>query len=259
MSGALLDVQDVEISFDGIKVLDRLSLQLQPGELRFLIGPNGAGKTTLLDVVSGKTRPHSGAVMFDGHNALRLAPNRLARLGMGRKFQTPAVFPSLTVWENLEAAGSFRDRGLDLLLPARGRIVDRLLEVLEITGLGLQAQERAGVLSHGQQQWLEIGMLLMHSPKLLLLDEPVAGLTRAERDRTSALLHAIRGSATATGCAILIVEHDMAFVRQFEATVTVLHQGRVLVEGPMATVQADERVIEVYLGRIETGGTAEAA
>ena len=246
MSTALLDVQDVSISFDGIRVLDELSLQLEPGELRFLIGPNGAGKTTLLDVVSGKTRPQAGHVTFDGHNALRLAPNRLARLGMGRKFQTPAVFPSLTVWENLEAAGSVRERGLDLLLPARRRIVDRLLEVLEITGLGLQARERAGVLSHGQQQWLEIGMLLMYSPKLLLLDEPVAGLTRAERDRTSALLQVIRDR-----CAILIVEHDMAFVRQFDATVTVLHQGRVLVEGPMAAVQADERVIDVYLGRVD--------
>ncbi|HLG72705.1 MAG TPA: urea ABC transporter ATP-binding protein UrtD [Chloroflexota bacterium] len=244
MSGPLLDVQHVNISFDGIKVLDDLSLSLEPGELRFLIGPNGAGKTTLLDVISGKTRPHSGHVQFAGHNALRTAPDRLAHLGMGRKFQTPAVFSSLTVKENLEAAGSYRDRGMDLLLPAKARVRERLAEVIEVIGLAPQSRIKAGVLSHGQQQWLEIGMLLMLRPKLLLLDEPVAGLTRAERDRTSELLHSIRD-----GCAILIVEHDMAFVRQFNATVTVLHQGRVLVEGPMETVQQDERVIEVYLGR----------
>jgi urea transport system ATP-binding protein len=246
MSAALLEVQDLHISFDGIRVLDGLSLSLEAGELRFLIGPNGAGKTTLLDVVSGKTRPNSGKVLFDGHDALRFPPNQLVRLGMSRKFQTPAVFASLTVRENLEAAGSYRDRGMDLLLPARARIRERLVEVLDITALGPQSRTRAGVLSHGQQQWLEIGMLLMHRPKLLLLDEPVAGLTRAERDRTSQLLHSIRD-----GCAILIVEHDMAFVRQFEATVTVLHQGQVLVEGPMHQVETDERVIEVYLGRAE--------
>ena len=250
MSSALLEVDDLRISFDGIRVLDGLSLSLAAGELRFLIGPNGAGKTTLLDVISGKTKPLTGRVLFDGHDALRLPPYRLAQLGMGRKFQTPAVFPSLTAYQNLEAAGSYRDRGLDLLLPARARIRNRLAEVLDLTALGPQAHSRAGVLSHGQQQWLEIGMLLMHEPKLLLLDEPVAGLTRAERDRTSALLHSIMGPArTADGCAILIVEHDMAFVRQFDATVTVLHQGSVLVEGPMSAVEKDERVLDVYLGR----------
>lgn len=246
MSTSLLEVQNVSISFDGIKVLDDLSLSLTAGELRFLIGPNGAGKTTLLDVISGKTRPHSGHVHFDGHDALRLPPHRLAQLGVGRKFQTPAIFPSLSVYHNLEASGSYRDRGMDLLLPARARIRERVAEVLDVSGLGTVANLRAGILSHGQQQWLEIGMLLMHRPRLLLLDEPVAGLTRAERDRTSELLHAIKDD-----CAILIVEHDMAFVRQFDANVTVLHQGRVLVEGPMATVQADERVIDVYLGRAE--------
>ena len=246
MTAALLDIQDLEIGFDGIRVLDGLSLTLAPGELRFLIGPNGAGKTTLLDVVSGKTKPRGGRVLFDGQDALRLPPNRLARLGMARKFQTPAVFGNLTVYENLEAAGGYRDRGLDLLLPARPAIRSRLVEVLEMTGLTPYAGQKAGLLSHGQQQWLEIGMLLVPRPKLLLLDEPVAGLTRAERIRTGELLGAIRES-----CGMLIVEHDMAFVRQFDATVTVLHQGRVLVEGPMSTVQADERVIEVYLGRAE--------
>jgi urea transport system ATP-binding protein len=229
----LLDVRDVRVSFDGIRVLDDLSLALQPGELRFLIGPNGAGKTTLIDVITARTRPHSGQVRFDGHDALRLQSYQLARLGMGRKFQTPAVFGSLAVRDNLDIAGGFKGK-------------QRTLEVLDLTQLAADAETRAGVLSHGQQQWLEIGMLLMQSPKLMLLDEPVAGLTRAERDRTSDLLRRVQER-----CAILIVEHDMAFVRQFDATVTVLHQGRVLVEGSMQTVQRDERVVEVYLGKLE--------
>ena len=243
MTAALLDVRDVRVSFDGIRVLDHLSLSLQPGELRFLIGPNGAGKTTLMDVVTGTTRPHAGQVTFDGHDALRMQPFQLARLGMGRKFQTPAIFGSLSVRENLEIAGGVQHSGWRLLRPVDAATRGRIEDVLDVTQLGSEVETRAGMLSHGQQQWLEIGMLLMQSPKLMLLDEPVAGLTRAERDRTSALLHQVQER-----CAILIVEHDMAFVRQFDATVTVLHQGRVLVEGPMATVQKDPRVVEVYLG-----------
>jgi urea transport system ATP-binding protein len=243
VTAAVLDVRDVRVSFDGIRVLDNLSLSLQPGELRFLIGPNGAGKTTLMDVVTGKTRPHSGQVTFDGHDALRMQPFQLARLGMGRKFQTPAIFGSLSVRENLEIAGGFQHSGWRLLRPVDAATRGRIEDVLDVTQLGSEVETRAGMLSHGQQQWLEIGMLLMQSPKLMLLDEPVAGLTRAERDRTSALLHQVQER-----CAILIVEHDMAFVRQFDATVTVLHQGRVLIEGQMATVQKDPRVVEVYLG-----------
>ena len=246
MSAPLLDVRDVRVSFDGIRVLDDLSLSLQPGELRFLIGPNGAGKTTLIDVITGKTRPHAGHVLFDGHDALRAQPYQLARFGMARKFQTPAIFTSLSVRENLEIAGGVMQAGWRLLRPVGARVARRIDDVLELTQLHAAADTRAGVLSHGQQQWLEIGMLLMQSPKLMLLDEPVAGLTRAERDRTSALLQQVQER-----CAILIVEHDMAFVRQFDATVTVLHQGRVLVEGPMRTVQRDERVVEVYLGKLE--------
>ena len=246
MSGPLLDVRDVRVSFDGIRVLDDLSLSLQPGELRFLIGPNGAGKTTLIDVITGKTRPHAGQVVFDGHDALRAQSYQLARYGMARKFQTPAIFTSLTVRDNLEIAGGVMQAGWRLLRPVGARVARRIEDVLELTQLRATADTRAGVLSHGQQQWLEIGMLLMQSPKLMLLDEPVAGLTRAERDRTSALLQQVQER-----CAILIVEHDMAFVRQFDAMVTVLHQGRVLVEGPMRTVQRDERVVEVYLGRLE--------
>jgi urea transport system ATP-binding protein len=248
---SLLDVKGVSISFDGIRVLDDLSLSLQDGELRFLIGPNGAGKTTLIDVVSGKTRPHKGQVSFAGRDALKMEPHQLARLGMGRKFQTPAIFNSLTVYENLEASGGFLQTGWRLLRPVTSEVKDRIDDVLQLTRLTSDVKTRAGVLSHGQQQWLEIGMLLMQAPKLMLLDEPVAGLTRAERDRTSQLLKSVQER-----CAILIVEHDMGFVRQFDATVTVLHQGRVLVEGPMRVVQKDERVIDVYLGRLEE---AEAA
>jgi urea transport system ATP-binding protein len=243
---ALLDVQDVRIAFDGIRVLDDLSLQLAPGELRFVIGPNGAGKTTLIDVISGKTRPQAGQVLFDGHNALKLQSHQLVQRGMGRKFQTPSIFNSLTVQENLEAAGGLKQGGLRLLRPVNAETRARIDDILQLTRLSGAVKTRAGVLSHGQQQWLEIGMLLMQSPKLMLLDEPVAGLTRAERDRTAELLMQVCDRS-----AILIVEHDMAFVRQFDATVTVLHQGRVLVEGPMRTVQQDERVIEVYLGRLD--------
>ena len=240
----LLDVQDVHIGFEGMRVLDGLSLQLEPGELRFLIGPNGAGKTTLLDVVCGKLRPRRGRVLFAGRDVRQLAPQRLVRLGLGRKFQTPAIFPSLTARENLQCAGGSREVGWRLLAEASAGLRARVDEVLELAGLAPRAGEPAGQLSHGQQQWLEIGMLLMQEPQLLLLDEPVAGLTRAERERTADLLREIQAR-----CAVLVVEHDMAFVRQFGATVTVLHQGRVLVEGPMRTVQADPRVIEVYLGQ----------
>ncbi len=252
---SLLDVSDVSISFDGVRVLDHLSFSLEPGELRFLIGPNGAGKTTLIDVVSGKTRPHAGRVSFDGADVLRLEPHQLARRGMGRKFQTPAIFPSLTVRENLEVAGGSDQRhgGWGLMRPLHADIQERIADTLELTRLSSAGRTRAGLLSHGQQQWLEIGMLLVQTPRLMLLDEPVAGLTRAERDRTSELLKNVQQR-----CAILIVEHDMAFVRQFDAQVTVLHQGRVLVEGPLAVVQKDERVIEVYLGRLDKA-EAEAA
>jgi len=247
VSVALLDVTDVHVSFDGINVLDGLSLHLEPGELRFVIGPNGAGKTTLIDVISGKLRPAKGSVLFDGqYDVLRHQPHELVRRGLGRKFQTPAIFGSLTVRENLEAAGGGTEHTARLLFAAPPTLRTRITEMLELTRLGPEADTRAGVLSHGQQQWLEIGMLLVQQPKLLLLDEPVAGLTRAERDRTGDLLAAIRGR-----CGILIVEHDMAFVRKFDATVTVLHQGKRLVEGPMHTVQADHRVIEVYLGHPE--------
>jgi urea transport system ATP-binding protein len=243
-TGSIMNVRQVTVGFDGFTVLDSLDFTIGYGELRFLIGPNGAGKTTLLDIMTGKTRPHRGEVIFDGRIDVRLfSEHELVRHGIGRKFQTPAIFPSLTVGENLEVAAGFRGSALRLfrVLPAPTNA--SIAETLERVGLNHRRQARAGTLAHGEKQWLEIGMLLVQAPKLLLLDEPVAGMTRRERDRTGELLREI-----ARERAVLVVEHDMAFVRQFATTVTVLHLGKVLCEGPMDDVQADPRVIEVYLG-----------
>ncbi|MBI4497819.1 MAG: urea ABC transporter ATP-binding protein UrtD [Chloroflexi bacterium] len=240
----ILSVEAVTVSFDGFTVLDALDFAMDYGELRFLIGPNGAGKTTLLDLMTGKTRPQRGRVLFDGRvDVLRRPEHELVRLGIGRKFQTPTVFPSLTVDENLEVAVGFRSR-LGALFRALGRSdADRIHATLEQIGLLGRAHHPAGSLSHGEKQWLEIGMLLVQEPKLLLLDEPVAGMTRRERDRTGELLQAITRDRS-----VLVVEHDMEFVRQFAQTVTVLHLGKVLSEGPMEVVQQDPQVIQAYLG-----------
>jgi len=241
----ILDVRNVTVSFDGFNALDNLDFAMNYGELRFIIGPNGAGKTTLLDIVTGKTRPSSGQVIFAGKlNTQRRAEHTLVRQGIGRKFQTPTVFSSLTVYENLEAAISFRDRTIKLLRPLLTPRRERINETLEMIGLHARADVRAGQLAHGEKQWLEIGMLLVQEPKLLLLDEPVAGMTRRERDRTGELLQRITQQRS-----VLVVEHDMDFVRRFASTVTVLHMGKMLCEGPVETVQNDTRVIEVYLGR----------
>jgi urea transport system ATP-binding protein len=244
MAEAILQVEQVTVSFDGFTVLDGLTFGVDYGELRFLIGPNGAGKTTLLDIITGKTRPASGRVLFDGHDVRGAGEHTLVRRGIGRKFQTPAIFASLSVAQNIEVALGFREATPRLLrrLPLAAR--ERLVQTLETVGLVDKADQAAGALSHGEKQWLEIAMLLVQEPKLLLLDEPVAGMTRRERDRTGALLQAIGQQR-----AILVVEHDMEFVRQFARTVTVLHGGKVLCEGPMEQVQRDERVVEVYLGR----------
>lgn len=245
MSGPILDVKDLRVSFDGVDILTGLTLQLEHGELRFLIGPNGAGKTTFLDVVTGKVRPVGGSVIFDGRvDVRRHSIEGLARIGIGRKFQAPSIFASLTVRENVAVAARGRRSAFALLGRASARTDDLVEEVLETIGLIGQADTRAGILAHGEQQWLEMGLLLAQQPKLLLLDEPVAGMTRAERDRTGELLKTIARQHT-----VLVVEHDMHFVRQFSATVTVLHAGRVLTEGPMSEVQNDERVVEVYLGK----------
>ncbi len=245
MAEKILDVQDVKVSFDGFQVLDGLNFSINYGELRFLIGPNGAGKTTLLDIITGKTRPSSGHVTFDRRIDVTHWPeHQLVQHGIGRKFQTPAVFTSLTVYENLEVAIGFHASPQNLLGKLPAQQADRIAEILDLIGLKDRATIRAGLLSHGQKQWLEIGMLLIQEPKLLLLDEPVAGMTRRERDHTGELLKKIGQNRS-----VLVVEHDMQFVRQFASVVTVLHLGKVLCEGHIETVQNDPRVIEVYLGR----------
>ncbi len=241
----ILDVKNVTVRFDGFTVLDDLNFSMGYGELRFLIGPNGAGKTTLLDIITSKTKPAAGKVVFDGkvdiHDWLE---HKIVQHGIARKFQTPSVFASLTVYENLESAVSFRQRSIQLLRRLPHRYVERIHETLELIGLESKTGVKAGLLSHGERQWLEIGMLLIQEPKLLLLDEPVAGMTRHERTRTGELLQKI-----AKDRAVAVVEHDMEFVRTFASTVTVLHMGQVLCEGSMDYVQNDARVVEVYLGR----------
>ena len=245
MTGYIMDVKNVTVSFDGFKVLNDLNFSINHGELRFLIGPNGAGKSTLLDIMTGKTRPNKGKVMFnDRVNVARVTEHQLVREGIGRKFQTPTVFGSLSVYDNLEAAIGFKTSVYRLGTPLSPEQCDRIDETLEIINLKDRSDVLAGTLSHGQKQWLEIGMLLVQEPKLMLLDEPVAGMTRKERDHTGELLHRIM-----PGRSILVVEHDMVFVRQFASCVTVLHMGQVLCEGPVEQVQNDPQVIEVYIGR----------
>ena len=241
-----LELREITVSFDGLTVLDHLTLTLARSEMRFLIGPNGAGKTTLLDVITGKTKPRSGTVLFEGYDLAGWQEHDIAQRGIGRKFQTPTVFPSLTVRQNMEIAVGARAGFIRSMrrMPSVER--DLVAETVQLIGLEARATQRAGQLSHGEKQWLEIGMLVVQEPKLLLLDEPVAGLTRGERDRTVALLH--RMQEAHPDRTILIVEHDMAFVRQLAKTVTVLHLGRLLSEGTMEEVQNDPRVIEVYLG-----------
>jgi urea transport system ATP-binding protein len=245
MAQPILSVEALNVSFDGFMVLNDLDLSLEHHELRFLIGPNGAGKTTLLDVITGKTRASRGTVIFDGRiNLAKRQEHDLVRLGIGRKFQTPSVFPSLTVYENLEVAAGFRGRLHTLFQTPSQQQRDRIALALEQIGLADRARHQAGFLSHGEKQWLEIGMLITQDPQLLLLDEPVAGMTRRERERTGQLLENISQDRT-----VLVVEHDMEFVRNFSRTVTVLHLGKVLSEGTIDTVQQDPKVVEAYLGR----------
>jgi len=240
----VLAVDQVTVSFDGFRALDGLTLSLSQGELRCLVGPNGAGKTTLMDVITGKTRPASGTVRFDGRDITRLPEHVIAGLGVGRKFQRPTVFPEHTVHENLELM-TRRDKGVLRTLFARTRSDERaaIERALELTGLGDERRRLAGLLAHGQKQWLEIGMLLVQQPKLLLVDEPVAGMTQEEIERTAEILASLAGDHT-----VVVVEHDMEFVRTIAQTVTVLHEGRVLAQGSMQDVQSDPRVVEVYLG-----------
>jgi urea transport system ATP-binding protein len=238
-------VEGVRVSFDGFKALEDLSFYVDLGELRCVIGPNGAGKTTMMDVITGKTRPDSGRVFFGQTiDLLKLDEPQIAEAGIGRKFQKPTVFESHSVLENLELAMA-GDKGVFATLYARLTATQRgrIDEVLGIIGLTELASRPAGILSHGQKQWLEIGMLLMQDPLLLLVDEPVAGMSHQEMDRTAELLTSLAGKHS-----VVVVEHDMDFVRSIAQRVTVLHQGHVLAEGTMDEVQNNPKVVEVYLG-----------
>jgi len=244
--GVVLYLNGITVSFDGFKALNNLSLTIDAGELRCVIGPNGAGKTTMMDVITGKTRPDDGSVFFNQSIDLaRLSEAQIAHAGIGRKFQKPTIFEPLTVFENLELAMKADKRARTTLFSTlsseeRGRI-EATMRLVRLDG---EPGRVAGLLSHGQKQWLEIGMLLMQEPKLLLLDEPVAGMSDEETERTAELFVSLAGTHS-----LVVVEHDMAFIETIARKVTVLHEGSVLAEGPMEKVQNDPRVIEVYLGR----------
>ncbi|MGD8568252.1 MAG: urea ABC transporter ATP-binding protein UrtD [Gammaproteobacteria bacterium] len=243
--GPILYIENMTVSFDGFKAINDLTLYIDHGELRCIIGPNGAGKTTMMDCITGKTRPDEGTAFYGQTMDLtRMAEHEIAQVGIGRKFQKPTVFPHHTVFENLELA-LHTNKSVWPTLVARlnGEQRDHIDEVLGIIGLKNLVHSRAGLLSHGQTQWLEIGMLLMQKPLLLLVDEPVAGMTHQETERTAELLTGLAGEHS-----VVVVEHDMDFVRSIARTVTVLHEGSVLAEGSMDEVQNDPKVIEVYLG-----------
>ena len=244
--GRILYLEDVNVSFDGFKAINHLSLDIAPGELRCIIGPNGAGKTTMMDIITGKTKPDSGQVFFGSTiDLLRHNEPEIAQLGIGRKFQKPTVFEHLSVFENLELAlKTHKGVAASMFFKLDGVQSDRLREVLETIHLTQDMRRQAGNLSHGQKQWLEIGMLLMQDPKLLLLDEPVAGMTDFETERTAELFLSLKGKHS-----LMVVEHDMSFINTISDIVTVLCDGSVLAQGTLAQVQSDERVIEVYLGR----------
>ena len=244
--GRILYLEDVSVSFDGFKAINQLSLDIAPGELRCIIGPNGAGKTTMMDIITGKTRPDQGQVFFGSTiDLLRYREAEIAQMGIGRKFQKPTVFEHLSVFENLELAlKTNKAVRASMFFKLDSAQSDRLLEVLHTIHLADSVNSLAGTLSHGQKQWLEIGMLLMQDPKLLLLDEPVAGMTDEETERTAELFLSLKGKHS-----LLVVEHDMSFINAISDIVTVLCDGSVLAQGTLAQVQADERVIEVYLGR----------
>ena len=242
----ILTIEGVNKSFDGFKAIDNLNLYMDEGELRVIIGPNGAGKSTMLDLITGRTRPDRGRIEFGRDTDLTaLNEYQINRLGIGRKFQTPSVYIEHSVFENvllsLEGSRSVWSTLFSRVTPARR---ERIHEVLRVVGLEEKAASKAGLLSHGQKQWLEIGMLLAQNPRLLLVDEPAAGMSDEETAKTGELLISLAGKHS-----LIVIEHDMGFVRQIARTVTVLHQGTVLCEGTVDEVQANERVIEVYLGR----------
>jgi len=254
--GSIIYLEGVTVDFDGFKALLNLNFIVDYRELRVVIGPNGAGKTTLLDVISGKVKPVAGRVVFGKDTDLiGLREHEIATLGIGRKFQTPSVYSNLSVWENLDLSLKRTSKGVFATLvskPDRAEI-EKIASTLGTIGLAEKADGRAGALSHGEKQWLEIGMVLLQDPALLLIDEPVAGMTDRETEQTGLLLQSL-----ADRHSIIVIEHDMEFVRQIARTVTVLHEGTVLCEGPVEKVQADPRVVEIYLGRQKEADAAAA-
>jgi len=248
----ILRTENLSVSFDGFRALNRLDFSIQRGELRVVIGPNGAGKTTLLDAICGKVTPTEGRVLFKGQDLRGLREHQIVHLGIGRKFQTPSIYRDHTVFENLELSFKAKKTVFSTLLAQRSpKLREQIYRILELIGLENKIGLRAGALSHGEKQWLEIGMVIVQDPDLLLIDEPVAGMTDDESEKTGELLKSI-----AQDQAILVIEHDMTFVRQIARTVTVLHEGALLFEGPVDEVQRHPRVIEIYLGR-EKGGHAQ--
>lgn len=240
----LMAIEDLTVSFDGFKAVDALTMYIDKNELRVIIGPNGAGKTTLLDLICGKTKASSGSIMFKNKEMTKLVEHQITRAGIGRKFQTPSIYENLSVYQNLEVS---HPEGRNVWGSLFFKLTDEIDAMIRRVASDIQLVDfldtEAAVLSHGQKQWLEIGMLLMQDPELLMLDEPVAGMSAKERDETAELLNRICQNRS-----VIVIEHDMEFVKKIARKVTVLHQGRILAEGPMEKVQADEKVIEVYLG-----------
>lgn len=239
-----LAVEDLTVSFDGFKAIDALTLYIDRNELRVIIGPNGAGKTTLLDLICGKTRATSGSIKFKNEELTKMPEHQRVRRGIGRKFQTPSIYENLSVFQNLEVSyPAGRSVFGALAFKCSDQVKSSVKSVAEDIGLGDKLDTEAGLLSHGQKQWLEVGMLLMQEPELLLLDEPIAGMSARERELTAELLQRI-----CMNRAVIVIEHDMDFVKRIATKVTVMHQGKILAEGPMDQVQADPKVIDVYLG-----------
>ena len=240
----ILAIEDLTVSFDGFKAVDALSMYIDKNELRVVIGPNGAGKTTVLDLICGKTKSTSGSIKFNNKELTKLSEHEIVRSGVGRKFQTPSIYENLTVYQNLEVSYPFgRSVWGSLTFKRSPELAERVNRIASEVLLTEQLQMEAALLSHGQKQWLEIGMLLMQEPELLMLDEPVAGMSVKERDQTAELLNRISQNRS-----VLVIEHDMEFVKKIAHKVTVLHQGKILAEGTMEKIQLDEKVIEVYLG-----------
>lgn len=240
----VLAIEDLTVSFDGFKAVDKLTMYIDKNELRVVIGPNGAGKTTLLDLICGKTKSSSGSIKFMNKELTHLTEHEIVRVGVGRKFQTPSIYENLSVYQNLEVSYP-KGRGVwgSLFFKRNDAVKDQVMKIAAEIMLTDSLDKEAALLSHGQKQWLEIGMLLMQEPELLMLDEPVAGMSAKERDQTAELLNKICKNR-----AVIVIEHDMEFVKKIAHKVTVLHQGKILAEGPMDKVHADEKVIEVYLG-----------